>query len=85
MKRKRPGKLNPAVEPKRVPETLYGGNDLAEHVADGGTKDGQNDDDHNGNQHKDESIFHQALALLLHLPEHLIHLLSWKNGFPSAE
>src|SRR4030042_7085854 len=51
-------------------------NDLAENVADGGTKDRQNDDNHDSDQNKNQRVFDQTLAFLLHFLEHGVYLLS---------
>ena len=59
---------------------LDGLNDLAENVANGGAEDRQDDDDHDGNEHEDQRVLHQALPFLLHL-EHGFFLLSLKNAF----
>ncbi len=50
----------------------------AEYIADGGTKDRENDDNYNGDQNENQRVFDQALAFLLHFLEHGIYLLSLK-------
>jgi hypothetical protein len=52
------------------------GNDLAENVANRGTKDRKDNDNDDGDQNENQSIFHETLASLLHLLEHGFHLLS---------
>jgi hypothetical protein len=39
-------------------------NDIAEHVADRGPEDRQNDDDDDGHQNENQSILYEALAFL---------------------
>ena len=57
---------------------LYAFNDLAEYVTNGWTKDGKDYDNYDSDQNKDQSIFYKALAFLLQLLQHMIHLLSLK-------
>jgi hypothetical protein len=50
--------------------------DLAEHVADCGTKDRQNDNDHDGDKNQDQRILYKTLAFPLQFLEHGFFLLS---------
>lgn len=44
--------------------------DVAEYVADGWAKQGQDDDDYDGHQDQDQGIFHETLALVIPKREH---------------
>jgi hypothetical protein len=81
-KKRRPGFRFPAVKGVYCcwMLALDRADDLAEHIADGGTKDRQNNDNHDGDQNEDQSIFHQALAFLLQFLEHRFFLLSSEIG-----
>jgi hypothetical protein len=56
----------------------YVGVELAEHVANGGAKEGEYSNNNNGNQHKNDGILDQALTPLTRMEQHGNHLLSAK-------
>jgi len=44
--------------------------DVAENVSDRGSQEGQDHDHDNGDQHEDESVLYQALALFFRCEQH---------------
>jgi hypothetical protein len=67
---RRPGNFPGRPSKRLFHDRLDAVNDLAENVADGGTKNRQNDDNYDGNQNKNQRVFDQSLAFLLHFLEH---------------
>jgi hypothetical protein len=63
-----------------LPRRLDAIDDLAEYVADGGTKYRQNDNDNDGDENQNQRVLYKTLAFPLQFLEHGIFLLSLRMG-----
>ncbi len=62
--------ISMAVQEQKAQEKLDGAHDAAEHVRDRRAEQGQNHDHDHGNQHQDQSVFDEALALVIFEGKH---------------